>query len=188
MNRSIPFALALLAIVAACDANNSNGPFVGTVKGSISDTLGDPLANVRVVLYPPQGDSTVLHTASDGSWRLDNVPIGTGYIQVESLPPDCDSQPKINFFLESPQTTASLTLRVACASRHQVVAGGGDLDGGAIDEVRRDRSSARRVSLKYRVAGVADMPRRVGHVILDDGRTIALTRITPVALRHERGF
>ena len=45
MNRSIPFALAIVVIVAACDANNSTGPFVGTVKGSISDTLGDPLRN-----------------------------------------------------------------------------------------------------------------------------------------------
>ena len=187
MNRSIPFALAIVAIVAACDANNANGPFVGNVKGTISSSLGGALANVRVVVIPYQSDSTVLHTGSDGSWHLDNVSVGPGRVRAESLPPDCDTSglSALNFFIESPQTTASLTLTVHCTSSHQVVAGGGDFDGGAIDEVRRDRSATRRFSLEDRVASVRDAPRRMGHVILD-GRAIALTRIPPVALRHER--
>jgi len=177
--------LAIVAIVAACNANNANGPFVGNVKGTISSSLGGALANVRVVVTPYQSNSTVLHTGSDGSWHLDNVSVGPGTVQVESLPPDCDTQPVLNFFIGSPQTTASLTLTVICTSSHQVVAGGGDLDGGAIDEVRRDRSATRRFSLEDRVVGVRDTPQRVGHVILD-GRAVALTRIPPVALRHER--
>jgi hypothetical protein len=126
MKQHIPFALAILAIVAACNANNANGPFTGTVKGSVKDTLGDALVNVRVVVMPPGADSTVLHTASDGSWHLENVPLGTGSIQVESLPPDCAIQPAYQYFLESPRTTATLTLAVVCKSRHQVVAGLGN--------------------------------------------------------------
>ncbi|HTD60567.1 MAG TPA: carboxypeptidase-like regulatory domain-containing protein [Gemmatimonadaceae bacterium] len=189
MKRSIPFALAILAIVAACDANNSTGPFTGTLKGSISSSLGGALANIRIVVDPPSGDSTVLHTASDGSFQLDNVPLGTGTVQVESLPADCDSQPPINFFLESPQTTASVILTVKCTSSHQVVTGLGDLDGGAVNEVRRNRPSrghdARRVGLEYRVARPTDTPQGMGHVIFDR-RSVALTRVSPVTLGDER--
>ena len=165
MNRRLPFALAILAIVAACDANNSTGPFTGTLKGSLSSSLGGALANIRVVVYPPRGDSTVLRTGSDGSFQLNNVPLGTGSVQVESLPPDCDTLPPINFFLESPQTTASVIVKVTCTSSHQVVTGLGDLDGGAINEIRRNRPSrghdARRVGLEYRVARLT---RRTGAI------------------------
>jgi hypothetical protein len=185
MNRSIPFVLGLLAIVAACDANNSTGPQVGTVKGNIVDTLQQPLVGVRVVVYPFTGDSTVLHTSSTGSWQVNNVSIGTGEIAVESLPPDCDTVGSVQFFLASPGTSATVNLQIACSQSHQVVVGRGDFDGGAINQVRRNRTAARRVGLKYRVDGVSDTPRRVGHVILD-GRAIALTRVAPVALRHER--
>lgn len=189
MNRSLPCALAILAIVAACDANNSTGPFTGTLKGSLSSSLGGGLANIRVVVYPPSGDSTVLRTATDGSFQLDNVPLGTGAVQVESLPPDCDSEPSVSFFLESPQTTASVILTVKCTSSHQVVAGFGDLDGGAVNEIRRNRSSrgndARYVGLEYRVARPTDAPQGVGDVIFDR-RSVALTRVAPVALGDER--
>ena len=164
-------ALAILAIVAACDANNSTGPFTGTLKVSLSSSVGGALANIRVVVYPPTGDSTVLHTGSDGSLQLNNVPLGTGVVQVESLPADCDTQPPYNFYLESPQTTASVVLTITCTSSHQVVAGLGDLDGGAINEVRRNRPSrghdARRIALEYRVAGLTDAPRGMGDVIFD---------------------
>jgi hypothetical protein len=189
MNRSLPLALAILAIVAACDANNSTGPFTGTLKGSITSSLGGALANIRVVVYPPSGESTVLHTGSDGTFQLDNVPLGTGAVQVESLPADCDTQPPINFFLESPQTTASVTLTVTCTSSHQVVAGLGDLDGGAINEIRRNRPSrgndARRVGLEYRIARLTHAPRGMGDVIFDR-RSVALTRVSPVTLGDER--
>jgi hypothetical protein len=189
MNRSLPCALAILAIVAACDANNSTGPFTGTLKGSLSSSLGGGLANIRVVVYPPSGDSTVLRTATDGSFQLDNVPLGTGAVQVESLPPDCDSEPSVNFFLESPQTTASVILTVKCTSSHQVVAGFGDLDGGAVNEIRRNRSSrgndARHVGLEYRVARPTDAPQGMGDVIFDR-RSVALTRVAPMALGDER--
>jgi hypothetical protein len=185
MNRSIPFVLAIVAILAACNATNANGPFTGTVKGSISSSLGGALVGVRVVVYPPVGDSSVLHTSSTGAWQLDNTPVGMGNVQIESLPPDCDSQRLIDYFIASPGTTASLTLTVHCTSSHQVVAGAGDFDAGAIDEVRRDRAAARRVRLEDRVAGLADAPRWMGHVIFD-GRPVALARIAPMALRHER--
>ena len=167
MKRSIPFVLAVLAIVAACQANNANGPFTGTVKGKISDTAGSALSNVRVVIQPPAGDSAVIRTGSDGSWEFDNVPIGVGRIEVESLPPDCDTQPAFQYALESPGTTTTLTLRVTCSSSHQVVAGRGDLDGGAVNEVRRDA------------------PRRMLDMILDR-RSIALPRVAPVPLGDER--
>ena len=191
MKQVIPFALAILAIVAACDANNSSGPQVGTVKGTVLDlynsTETSPLVGVRVVVYPYQGDSSVLHTSSSGAWQITNVVIGPGTVHIESLPPDCDTigTASIQYFLASPGTTASLTLKVACATKHEVVAGSGDFDGGAINEVRRNGSAARRVGGKYRLHRVADTPRRVGHVILD-GRAIALARIAPVPLRHER--
>ena len=163
MNRRLPFALAILAIVAACDANNSTGPFTGTLKGSLTSSIGGALANIRVVVYPQTGDSTVVHTASDGSFQLTNVPVGTGQVQIESLPPDCDSQPPINFVLASPQTTTTVTVTVICTSSHHVVAGLGDLDGGAINEIRRHRRSrghdARRIGLEYRVAGLTNAPR-----------------------------
>jgi len=171
MNRCLPFALGILAIVAACDANNSTGPFTGTLKGSLSSSVGGALANIRVVVYPPTGDSTVLRTTSTGSFELDNVPLGTGVVQVESLPADCDTQPAYNFYLESPQTTASVVVTVKCTSSHQVVAGLGDLDGGAVSEIRRNWPSrgndARRVGLEYRVARPTNAPQGMGYVIFD---------------------
>jgi hypothetical protein len=189
MNRSLPFVLAILAIVAACDTNTSTGPFTGTVKGSDSSSLGGPLANIRVVVYPAAGDSTVLHTSSNGTWQLNNVPVGTGTVQIESLPPDCDTLPPITFFLESPQTTASVNVVVKCTSSHQVVAGFGDLDGGSINEVRRNRLSrgndARRIALEYRVARLTDTPRGMGDVIFDR-RSVALPRVSPVTLGDKR--
>ncbi len=189
MNRCLPFALGILAIVAACDANNSTGPFTGTLKGSLSSSVGGALANIRVVVYPPTGDSTVLRTTSTGSFELDNVPLGTGVVQVESLPADCDTQPAYNFYLESPQTTASVILTITCTSSHQVVAGLGDLDGGAVNEIRRNRTSrgnnARHVGLEYRVARSTDAPQGMGYVIFDR-RSVALTRVSPVTLGDER--
>ena len=185
MNRTIPFVLAIVAIIAGCNANNANGPFTGNVKGTLLDSLGGVLANVRVVVYPYQSDSTVVHTATDGSWHVDNIAVGPGEFRIESLPPDCDSVPPVVFVLESPQTTTTVTVTVRCTIKRQVVAGRGDFDGGAIDEVRRNRAATRRVRLEARVASLTDTPRRLGHVILD-GRAIALTGIAPMALRHER--
>lgn len=147
MKRCIPFALALMAIIAACDANNATGPQTGTLKGSIKDTAGDPLVGVRVVVFPYQGDSIILHSGSDGSWQIKGISIGPGNVGIDSLPPDCDTIPPLQFFLASPGTTASLTLTVFCSQRHQVVAGRSDFDGGAIDRVRRGRLAARRVGV-----------------------------------------
>lgn len=110
--------MAILAIVAACDANNSSGPQTGTVKGSIKDTAGDALVGVRVTVTPPFGDPTVLHTASDGSWEVDNVGLGTGSVAFDSLPADCPTVQAQNYFLVSPGTTASVILSLACTARH----------------------------------------------------------------------
>jgi hypothetical protein len=190
MSRGLPIALAILAIVAAC-VNDTTGPLTGTVKGVVSDSAGGKLANVVVIVYPPSGDSTLLHTASDGSWQLNNVPIGSGSIQIESLPPDCDTQPLYSFYLASPGTTSSVNVTVACTSSHQVVSGLGHLDGPALDEVRRRRlarrDDARFVGLEYRLARRTHAPRRMRHVILDR-RSVALTGVAPVPLGYERGL
>ena len=114
MKQIIPFVLAIAAIVAACDANNANGPFTGTVKGTVKDTAGDPLVGVRVAF----DSTTILHTASDGSWQVVNVPVGTGSVAYDSLPADCPTVPAQNYYLLSPGTTAQVNLSLACTKRH----------------------------------------------------------------------
>ena len=158
MNRIIPFALAMLALVAACNSiDSNNGPLTGAIKGTVLDSAGGgPLVGVRVTVYKPgdaaAADGAILHTASDGTWRVDNWPLGSGSVRVDQLPADCDSQPLLTYDLASPGTTATLTLTVDCKTSHQVVAGASDFDRGAVREARRHRFPARRVGLKYRFA------------------------------------
>ena len=118
MKQCIPFVIAILAIVAACNANNADGPQTGTVKGSVKDTAGDPLVGVRVTVAPPFASPVILHTASDGSWELDNVGIGTGQLNFDSLPADCPTVQAQNYYLLSPGTTATVSLSIACTARH----------------------------------------------------------------------
>src|SRR5579863_5149435 len=117
MKQFIPFAMTVLAIAAACTANNEGGT-TGTVKGSVKDTAGDALVGVRITVVPPVGDSAILHTGSDGSWEVENVGIGTGTVTFDSLPSDCPHVAPQNYFLLSPGTTASVALSVACTARH----------------------------------------------------------------------
>ena len=118
MKQCIPFVLAILAIAAACDANNSTGPQTGTVKGYVKDTANDPLVGVLITVIPPLGDTVFLHTGSDGSWQVKNVSVGTGLVEFDSLPADCPTIPAQNFYLTSPGTTATVGLNVACTHRH----------------------------------------------------------------------
>jgi hypothetical protein len=118
MKQTIPFVLATLAIIAACDVNNPNGPQTGTVKGTLTDTANNPFVGIRVVITPPTGDSTVLHTGSTGSYQLDNVPVGIGGVQIDSLPAGCPTIPPQNYFLESPGTTAQVNAVLACNAPH----------------------------------------------------------------------
>lgn len=182
--------LLTVAAVAACNADNSNGPFTGTLKGQLTSSLGGGLANIPVLVSLPTAapTDTTVHTNSNGAFQINNVPIGSGSVQVESLPPDCDTLPAEGYFIESPGTTATLNFTVACKSTHQLV-GGGDFDGGAIDDEHRrglaGRDDPGGVTVAQRIAPRSHAPGRVTDVILD-GRAVALSRESPMALRHER--
>jgi hypothetical protein len=185
-------SIAALAALPACNADNAGtGTYYGTVKGTVTSSLGGALVNVRVLVYDPGSlNSTEVRTGSDGSWAVHNVPLGEGFVTIDSLPTDCDSVPQLNYYLETPASTAILTLTVVCTSSHQVV-GSSDFDGGPIDDQHRRRlgggDNARVVALAQWIARRADAPRRVAHVILDR-RAVALSRISPVTLADERGF
>jgi hypothetical protein len=134
MRQCVLLAWAVLSI-AACNADNATGPEIGTVAGTITSSLGGALANVRVAVYESSSDSVILHTNSSGAWSVGNVPLGTGVVQVESLPANCDAQPPVDYDLESPGTTYTVNLTVTCKASGQAVSA--DPDNRAFDNVRR---------------------------------------------------
>jgi hypothetical protein len=134
MRRWVPLAVAVLTIAACNTDNPGGGSYTGTVAGTLKSSLGGALAGIRVVVYETEDDSVIVRSNSSGAWQVDSVPVGSGTVQVESLPANCDSQPPFSYYLASPGTTASVNVTITCKAGQALDA----VSGVAFDNVRRE--------------------------------------------------
>ena len=63
---------------------------VGTISGTVTSSLGGPLADVQVSV-DPDGDAPAVSVATDGDgkYSVGDIPVGSGSVTVADLPDNC---------------------------------------------------------------------------------------------------
>lgn len=80
-------AAAALVLAACLQAGCSGGPDSGTVTGTVS-VAGKPLAGGSISFIGADGRPIAAEISPNGTYRVDNVPLGEAIVVVNALPSD----------------------------------------------------------------------------------------------------
>ncbi|HZS60099.1 MAG TPA: hypothetical protein VFA43_12570 [Gemmatimonadaceae bacterium] len=101
-------------------------PLVGTLRGTITSSMGGGLQNVGVVVTPHGGSAlaTALTSAS-GAYVVGNVPLadGTGSIALTNVPANCSSPASTSYSGLASGDTVTVSVTLTCAANAGAVTG-----------------------------------------------------------------
>jgi hypothetical protein len=106
---------ALLCVVG-CASSASSGPKVGTLTGTVDNTNGAPIgAGVTVTATKDDTKMTYVGvTAADGTFKIPDVPVGSGVITLGTLPTGCSVPPALAYTTVNNGGTKIIDLIVMC--------------------------------------------------------------------------
>jgi hypothetical protein len=108
-------ACVLLCMVG-CASSASSGPKVGTITGTVDNSKGAPLgAGVTVTATDDSTKATYVGTtAADSTFKIPNVPVGSGELTLSTLPTGCGVPPALAYTIVNNGGTKVLNLQVVC--------------------------------------------------------------------------
>jgi hypothetical protein len=106
----------VLLCVVGCASSASSGPKVGTLTGTVDNTKGAPIgAGVTVTATTDDTKMTYVGvTAADGTFKIPNVPVGSGEITLSTLPTGCSVPPALPYTTVNNGGTKVIDLQVVC--------------------------------------------------------------------------
>jgi hypothetical protein len=108
--------LVVVVGVTGCGPSGSSGPKVGTLTGTIDTTQGTSIgAGVTVTATDASTMMTyVATTPADGSYKISEVPVGSGTITLSTLPTGCPAPPALGYTIVHNGGTKIENITVAC--------------------------------------------------------------------------
>ena len=105
----------LLFVVGCASSSAASGAKVGTITGTVEDTKGAPLASVTVTVTDDASKMTYVGTTgTDGSFKIPEVPVGSGEITLSTLPTGCGVPPAVPYTTTNNGGTKIVNLQVVC--------------------------------------------------------------------------
>ncbi|HEY9425724.1 MAG TPA: carboxypeptidase regulatory-like domain-containing protein, partial [Gemmatimonadaceae bacterium] len=125
--RSTLLLAGLFLVAAGCHDDDGTGPEPrGTVAGTVSSSLGGPIAGVKVTATPTSGTAPAeVTTGSDGKFSIAGVPVsdGKGAISLAELPTNCTDPGDLAYTGLANGQTVTRDIDVACDALVGTVSG-----------------------------------------------------------------
>lgn len=127
VRRSTVLVTALLLVAAGCHDDDGTGPEPrGTVAGTVTSSLGGPIAGVKVTATPTSGSaSTQVTTDSDGKFSIGSIPVsdGKGTIALAELPANCTDPGAVAYTGLADGGTVTRDIQIDCHALVGTVSG-----------------------------------------------------------------